>query len=80
MNKEQRNRSSDVALLVNVVDIERPKPFDIDVPSELWKLVDLFLALAPIEPVLPSSNKPFDVCQRYTVIPVRALELVREAC
>ena len=34
VNKQQRNRSSDVALLVNVVDIERPKPLDIDVTGE----------------------------------------------
>ena len=78
VNKQQRNRPSDVALLVNVVDIERPKPFDIDVTGEHRQRVQGIFRLAPVEAILPVFHKPLDMRERNTVVPTCAFELIWE--
>ena len=62
MDEEKWDRILQLTLLVNIVYIERPKTFDLDVTSELRDFVHLSFMLSPIETGLPSGDQPFDIC------------------
>lgn len=79
VNEQQWNRLLHLAPLVHKMDIQLPERFNVDIPRELRKLVDLLLLLSPVKAAAPAFREPADVRERRAVVPSRVLELVREA-
>lgn len=78
MAKEQGNSVGQGTLFVDVVDVECPEVVDVDVGREHGQLVEFFLVLAPVVPVVPTLDESLDICKWSAVCPVCILELVWE--
>ena len=61
MNKEQRDGSSSVTLLVYKMHIHILKSINCDFGLELRQTVQLRFLLSPVEAILPMSCQPLDV-------------------
>jgi hypothetical protein len=80
MYEQQGYSTPDVALLMHVVHVERAVAVDVDVAREHRQFrVERGLGRAPVVPTAPALNKPAHVHKRGAVVPLGALELVREA-
>lgn len=79
MREDQGNGVGDVALLVNVVNVQRSKPLNVDIASEHRKLVDFRFCLVPVKAVPPVRGEALNVGKRGTIIPACAFKLVGKA-
>ena len=61
MNKEQGNRSSGFALLMDEVHVNFTEAIHLDFRLELWMLVELGLLPLPIEAILPVVCQSLDI-------------------
>lgn len=77
MQEQQRYRILHRALLVDIVDVQRPMPVDLDIPRELRDLVDARLRRAPVEALPPPCEQPLHVREGRAVLPPRVLQLIR---
>ena len=68
----------DVALFVNVMDIERAKPFDIDVSCKLRIGVESCFVFSPVIAVFPAVDEKFQVGEGGSIGPSCFVELVGE--
>ena len=76
---QQGHRVRHGALRVHVVNVERPKVVDVDIPREHGQLVvELLLVLAPVIPVLPPRDESLDIGEGRAVFPTSILELIWE--
>ena len=79
MDEEQRDGVLDLALLVHIMDTERPEPVDPDIARELRDPIQCLLGLAPVEALAPPIDEPLDVRERRAVRVPDVLQLVGEA-
>ena len=76
MGEEQGDSVLDIASLMDVVDIERSEPINLDVPSELVKGIQFGFNFPPVESVLPIRKQSLYVAERDPVMSLCILELV----
>jgi len=76
MNEEQGDCIGNLALLMNVVNVQSSEAIDLNVSGKLRELVvQLNLLLPPVK-YFPLRNKSFDVLKRCTVFQTSILQLV----
>ena len=79
MAEQERYRLFEVTLFVNVMDVERAKPFDIDVLCKLRKLgVESCFVFSPVISVFPAVDETFQVGEGDSVGPSCFVELIGE--
>lgn len=69
MNEKQGDRALHFAPLMDIMNIQRPKPFDLDVAREHRELVEFMLVGTPVVAVLPLVDQTFQVGERDAVVP-----------
>lgn len=79
VNEQQWDRIFDPALLMQVVDLQRPMAIHLDAPSKHRKRIDIGFVLPPVIPLSPSRDETLDVCERNAIVPASPVELVGEA-
>ena len=79
MAEQERYRFFDVALFVNVMNIERVKSFNIDVSCKLGKLsVESRFVFSPVISVFPAVDETFQIGQGSSVGPSCIVGLIGE--
>ena len=76
VDEEKWNSIVDLALLMNIVDVERSKAVDLDITGKHGKLVDLSLHFPPVKPLPPVRYEAFHVGEGNTVVPPCVVNLV----
>ncbi|TFY50217.1 hypothetical protein EVG20_g11650 [Dentipellis fragilis] len=79
MHEQKRNRVRPLALLVNILDIERPEILHGDVAREMGQRIELGLRRAPVVPVGPARDETLHVCEWYAIVPPGVVEFVGES-
>jgi hypothetical protein len=79
MKKKERYRALHIALLMDIMNIQRPEPFDLDVAREPRELVEFALVGAPVVAVLPLVDQTFQVGERDAVVPAGIVYFIRKA-
>lgn len=79
MNEKQWDRPLHFTPLMDIMDIQHPKPFDFDVAREHWKLVEFALVDTPVVAVLPLVDQTFQVGERDAVVPLCTVYFIRKA-
>jgi hypothetical protein len=64
---------------MDVMDIEDPKPFYLDVTSEHWKSIELALVGAPVIAISPLVDETSQIRERDAIIPSGMIQFVRKA-
>jgi hypothetical protein len=64
---------------MDIVDVQYPKPFHLDVTGEHWKLIEIAFMRAPVVAVFPFVDQTLHIGERGAIVPASIAELVREA-
>jgi hypothetical protein len=79
MDKEQRDRTFNVTPLMDIVNIQDPKPFHFDVTGKHWKFIEFAFMRAPVVAVFPFVDQTFHIGEGDAIVPADVVQFIREA-
>ena len=69
MNEKKWDRVLHFTPLMDIMNIQDPKPFHFDVPGEHWKFVKFPFMVTPVVAFFPLVDQTFHVGERGAIVP-----------
>ncbi len=80
MNEKKWDRVLHFTPLMDIMNIQDPKPFHFDVAGEHWKFVKFPFMVTPVVAFFPLVDQTFHVGERGAIVPASIAYFVGKVC